>query len=84
MKLAVFPGSFDPITNGHVDIVRRALPLFDEIVVAVGHNTEKKYLFPLATRINWLQEVQRGFWDRSELGRVPWEVCVAELENYGL
>ena len=57
MKIAVFPGSFDPITSGHVDIVKRAIPLFDKIVVAIGVNTQKKYLFPLRTRLNWLEEV---------------------------
>ncbi len=57
MKIAVFPGSFDPITTGHVDLVKRALPLFDKIVVAVGVNTQKKYLFPLETRLTWLKKV---------------------------
>jgi pantetheine-phosphate adenylyltransferase len=55
MKLAVFPGSFDPITNGHIDLVERATPLFDKIVVAVGINTQKKYLFPLEQRMEWLR-----------------------------
>lgn len=57
MKIAVFPGSFDPITIGHVDLVARALPLFDEIVVAVGVNTNKKYLFSLEQRLEWLRQV---------------------------
>jgi pantetheine-phosphate adenylyltransferase len=56
-KIAVFPGSFDPITVGHVDIVKRALPLFDEIIIAVGINTQKKYLYSLEGRIAWLKEV---------------------------
>ena len=43
MKKAVFPGSFDSITNGHVDVITRALPLFDEIIIAIGKNEEKKY-----------------------------------------
>ncbi len=60
MKIAVFPGSFDPITVGHVDLVRRALPLFDRIIVAVGVNSTKKYLFPLERRIEWLQKVFEG------------------------
>ncbi len=55
MKLAVFPGSFDPITNGHIDLVERAIPLFDKIVVAVGINTQKKYLFSLEQRMEWLR-----------------------------
>ena len=45
MKKAIFPGSFDPITLGHEDIIRRAIPLFDEIVIAIGINAEKKYMF---------------------------------------
>jgi pantetheine-phosphate adenylyltransferase len=56
-KIAVFPGSFDPITVGHVALVERAMPLFDEIVVAVGVNTQKKYLFPLEKRMDWLRDV---------------------------
>lgn len=56
-KIAIFPGSFDPITVGHVDIVTRAVPLFDEIIVAIGVNTQKKYLFPLEQRIEWIQKV---------------------------
>lgn len=57
MKIAVFPGSFDPITTGHVDLVRRALPLFDKIIVAVGVNTTKRYLFSLEQRLKWLRQV---------------------------
>lgn len=56
-KTAVFPGSFDPITTGHEELVRRALPLFDEIVVAVGINTAKSYLFPLEKRLDCLRQV---------------------------
>ncbi|GJM32483.1 MAG: phosphopantetheine adenylyltransferase [Saprospiraceae bacterium] len=56
-KIAVFPGSFDPITVGHVDLVSRALPLFDKIIVAIGTNTQKKYLFDLDQRISWLEAV---------------------------
>ncbi len=61
MKIAVFPGSFDPITIGHVDVVTRALPLFDQIVVAVGVNTTKKYLFSLEQRLDWLRQVFAGY-----------------------
>jgi pantetheine-phosphate adenylyltransferase len=57
MRIAVFPGSFDPITTGHVDLVRRAAPLFDKIVVAIGVNTQKQYLFPLEQRLEWLRKV---------------------------
>ena len=55
-KIAIFPGSFDPITVGHVDIVNRALPLFDRIIIAIGVNSQKKYLYSLEQRMHWLQE----------------------------
>jgi pantetheine-phosphate adenylyltransferase len=57
IKRAVFPGSFDPITRGHENIIRRALPLFDEIIVAVGLNIEKKGYFQVEDRINWIKDV---------------------------
>jgi pantetheine-phosphate adenylyltransferase len=56
-KIAVFPGSFDPITRGHESIIIRALPVFDEIIVACGENAEKKSFFPLETRLKWLELV---------------------------
>ncbi|MFK8054628.1 MAG: pantetheine-phosphate adenylyltransferase [Saprospiraceae bacterium] len=56
MKIAVFPGSFDPITTGHVDLVKRALPLFDKIYIAIGVNSQKKYLNDLDTRLRWIEE----------------------------
>lgn len=57
MKIAIFPGSFDPITNGHIDLVRRFAPLFDKIIVAVGVNSAKKGLFSVEQRMKWLDEV---------------------------
>lgn len=56
MNIAVFPGSFDPVTKGHEDIIRRALPLFDRLHVAVGINSEKKSFFPIEERMAWLKE----------------------------
>ncbi|MDO9039547.1 MAG: pantetheine-phosphate adenylyltransferase, partial [Lutibacter sp.] len=56
MKKAIFPGSFDPITLGHVDIINRALPLFAEIIIAVGVNTEKAYLFSLEERVGFIKK----------------------------
>ena len=55
-KIALFPGSFDPITLGHVDIIERAVPLFDEIKIAVGTNSAKNYLFPLEQRVEWIEQ----------------------------
>lgn len=55
MKKAVFPGSFDPITRGHEDIIARALPLFDELIVAVGQNANKQYMFSLEQRLQWIK-----------------------------
>ena len=59
-KIAVFPGSFDPITRGHESIIRRALPVFDEIIIALGENLEKKSYFPLESRLKWLELVFRN------------------------
>ena len=56
MRKAVFPGSFDPITLGHTDIIERALPLFDEIILAIGTNSNKNYMFSLEERLRFLKE----------------------------
>lgn len=55
-RIALFPGSFDPITLGHVDIIERAVPLFDEIKIAVGTNSAKNYLFSLEQRVQWIEQ----------------------------
>ena len=56
MKRAIYPGSFDPVTNGHLDVVERARKLFDEIIVAVAHNDEKQPLFSLEERLDFLKQ----------------------------
>lgn len=56
MKKAVFPGSFDPITLGHYDIICRAVHLFDEIIVAIGENSDKKYMFSVEQRKQFIEE----------------------------
>src|SRR6202048_5152605 len=56
MRRAIYPGSFDPVTNGHLDVVERARKLFDEVIVSVAHNDEKEPLFSLQERLDLLQQ----------------------------
>jgi pantetheine-phosphate adenylyltransferase len=56
-RKALFPGTFDPITVGHVNIINRALSMFDEIVIGIGHNSSKATLFPLQTRLEWIEQI---------------------------
>lgn len=56
MRKAIFPGSFDPITLGHYDIIKRSIPLFDEIIIAIGINAEKKYMFSLEDRKRFIEQ----------------------------
>ncbi len=56
-RIALFPGSFDPITKGHESVIRRAIPLFDKIILAIGINDQKKAFFPLETREAWIKQV---------------------------
>lgn len=83
-RIAIFPGSFDPITLGHVDIVERAAPLFDEIIVAVGINSHKKYQFSLETRMTFLD---RCFADMPNVSRNAYQgltvdFCKSEEATY--
>jgi pantetheine-phosphate adenylyltransferase len=55
-RIAVFPGSFDPVTKGHESVILRALPLFDTIIIAIGNNSTKTYMFPLDKRKSWLKQ----------------------------
>ena len=63
-KIALFPGSFDPFTIGHESVIKRALPLFDEIIIAIGANTKKKAYFSMQTRLDMIHEVFR---DQSQI-----------------
>ena len=56
MKRAIFPGSFDPITLGHFDIIERGVTLFDELIIAIGINADKKYMFSLEERIQFIAD----------------------------
>ena len=55
MKKAIFPGSFDPITLGHVDIINRGATLFDEIIIAIGENSSKDYMFSIDERVAFIE-----------------------------
>ena len=59
MKIAVYPGSFDPITNGHLDIIKRGAKVFDKIIVAVLVNVDKKYVFEIDERVELIKKVTR-------------------------
>jgi len=56
MKRAIFPGSFDPLTLGHYDIIMRGITLFDELIIAIGKNADKKYMFSLDERMRFIKE----------------------------
>ncbi|MES2850439.1 MAG: pantetheine-phosphate adenylyltransferase [Bacteroidota bacterium] len=57
MKVCLFPGTFDPITMGHIDIINRALPLFDKVVIGIGRNASKVPMFSEEQRLGWLKEI---------------------------
>jgi pantetheine-phosphate adenylyltransferase len=59
MRICLFPGTFDPVTLGHVDIINRAIPLFDKIIVGIGLNTSKAPMFTDQQRLNWINEIYK-------------------------
>ena len=70
MRRAIFPGSFDPLTLGHDDIIRRGITLFDELFIAIGINSEKKYMFSLEERKRFIEE---AFADEPKIKVVTYE-----------
>ena len=76
MRKAIFPGSFDPITLGHQDIINRALPLFDEIVIAIGVNADKKYMFSLEERKRFIEET---FKNEPKISVITYEGLTIDL-----
>jgi len=60
MKRAIFPGSFDPLTLGHYDIIQRGITLFDELIIAIGINADKQYMFSLEERMGFIKEAFIG------------------------
>ena len=58
--LAVYPGSFDPVTNGHIDLIQRATKIFKKVIVAVAHNAQKKSLFTVEERVDMLRQCTKG------------------------
>jgi pantetheine-phosphate adenylyltransferase len=76
MKTAVFPGSFDPITLGHYDIIKRGISLFDKVIVAIGVNAEKKYMFTLEERLHFIRE---SFKDEPKVEVVTYEGLTIDL-----
>ena len=76
MRKAIFPGSFEPITLGHEDIIKRSIPLFDEIIIAIGVNAEKKYMFSLEERKKFIEET---FKKEPKVSVITYEGLTIEL-----
>lgn len=76
MNKAVFPGSFDPFTKGHANIIERTLNLFDEIVIAIGINSKKQYLFPLENRI---QSISNFYQNEPKISVKTYEVLTVNF-----
>lgn len=76
MRKAIFPGSFDPITLGHYDIIKKGLTLFDEIIVAIGVNADKKYMFSLEERKEF---IRASFIDESRVTVISYEGLTIDL-----
>lgn len=80
-KIALYPGTFDPITNGHYDIIKRALNLFDELIIAVAISTDKKPMFTLQERIHMTKEAVKNLKNVTVLGFDNLTVELAKTHN---
>ncbi|WP_205510907.1 pantetheine-phosphate adenylyltransferase [Longitalea arenae] len=74
-RIALFPGTFDPITIGHLDIIHRALPLFDKLVIGIGRNVNKTAMFSEEQRMKWIKEI---FGDNPNVSVVVYEGLTVE------
>jgi pantetheine-phosphate adenylyltransferase len=77
-RVAIFPGSFDPFTIGHENIVLRGIDLFDKIIIAVGFNSNKKEYFPIDKRVQWIRDV---FWDNPKISVKKYESLTVEFAS---
>ena len=76
MKKAIFPGSFDPITLGHVDIINRGVTLFDEIIIAIGENSSKDYMFSIDERVAFIES---AFKDNPKISVMNYSVLTIDF-----
>ena len=76
MKRAIFPGSFDPLTSGHYDIIMRGVTLFDELIIAIGVNSDKKYMFSLEQRKKFIED---SFADNPKVKVLAYEVLTVDF-----
>ena len=75
MRIALFPGTFDPVTFGHIDIIERSLPLFDKLFIGIGINSNKEPMFTADQRVKWLEEI---FKNESKIEAVIYEGLTVE------
>jgi len=75
-RIAVYPGTFDPVTNGHIDIIQRAVKLFDKIIVAVALNPRKNPMFPIEQRVDFIQQ---GLKELKDVDVIPFSNLLIEF-----